>query len=126
MAAFCSGCGKELSAGARFCPGCGKAVFSAIGSIPGGGTGYLLRPRTERKIAGVCAAFARAYGWDLTTVRIIAIILAVVTAPLSEFAYIAAWALIPEEAFTPFVQANPPRAQTAPAQHTTMNGNDTH
>jgi phage shock protein PspC (stress-responsive transcriptional regulator) len=100
-------------------------VFSATGTMPGAGTGYLLRPRSGRKIAGICAAFARAYGWDVTTVRIIAIILAVVTAPLSEFAYIAAWVLIPEEAFMPYAQAYPPNTQTASSQPATINGNDT-
>ena len=58
--------------------------------------GPLLRPRYDRKIAGVCAAFARAYGWDLTIVRLVLILL-VVFGGSGVLAYIICWIVIPED-----------------------------
>ena len=46
-------------------------------------------------IAGVCAAFALHYGWDLNLVRIITALLIVLTG-VGALAYIAAWVIIPE------------------------------
>jgi phage shock protein PspC (stress-responsive transcriptional regulator) len=58
--------------------------------------GQLLRPRYDRKIAGVCAAFARAYGWDLTVVRLVLVLL-VFFGGGGVLAYIVCWLVIPEE-----------------------------
>jgi phage shock protein PspC (stress-responsive transcriptional regulator) len=49
-------------------------------------------------IAGVCAAFALHYGWDLMVTRIIAAVLIVMTG-VGALAYIAAWVIIPEEPY---------------------------
>lgn len=47
-------------------------------------------------IAGVCAGIARRFGWDVTTVRILAV--ASILLPGPQFlAYIALWILMPEE-----------------------------
>jgi len=58
----------------------------------------MTRPRNNRVIAGVCAAFAQRYGWDLTLTRVIAAILIVFTG-VGALAYIAAWIIIPEEQY---------------------------
>jgi phage shock protein PspC (stress-responsive transcriptional regulator) len=58
--------------------------------------GPLLRPRFDRKVAGVCAAFARSYGWDLTTVRLILVLL-VLFGGGGILAYVVCWIVIPEE-----------------------------
>ncbi len=58
--------------------------------------GPLLRPRYDRKVAGVCAAFARAYGWDLTVTRIVTLVLAIFTGG-GFLAYIICWIVIPED-----------------------------
>ena len=58
--------------------------------------GPLLRPRTDRKIAGVCAAFARAYGFDLTLVRL-GLIALVVFGGTGVLAYVICWVVIPED-----------------------------
>jgi phage shock protein PspC (stress-responsive transcriptional regulator) len=58
--------------------------------------GQLLRPRFDRKVAGVCAAFARAYGWDTTVVRIAVLLLAVFTG-FGFIAYLVCWIAIPED-----------------------------
>jgi phage shock protein PspC (stress-responsive transcriptional regulator) len=49
-------------------------------------------------IAGVCAAFARQYGWDLNITRIVTAVVICLTG-VGAFAYIAAWILIPEEPY---------------------------
>jgi phage shock protein PspC (stress-responsive transcriptional regulator) len=58
--------------------------------------GPLLRPRFDRKVAGVCAAFARSYGWDLTVVRLVLVLLAVFGGG-GVLAYVICWVVIPEE-----------------------------
>lgn len=59
-------------------------------------TGQLLRPSYDRKIAGVCAGFARAYGWDLTLVRLVLVAL-VLFGGGGVLAYIICWIVIPED-----------------------------
>jgi phage shock protein PspC (stress-responsive transcriptional regulator) len=49
-------------------------------------------------IAGVCAAFARQYGWDLNVTRIVTAIIICLTG-VGAFAYIAAWIIIPEDPY---------------------------
>jgi phage shock protein C len=58
----------------------------------------LVRPRAGRQIAGVCLALAQSNGWDVSAVRIIAVIGFVVTSGLVGVAYVAAWIGIPDEA----------------------------
>ncbi|SDF19874.1 PspC domain-containing protein [Terriglobus roseus] len=58
--------------------------------------GPLIRPRYDRKVAGVCAAFARSYGWDPTTVRLILVLL-VIFGGSGILAYVVCWIVIPEE-----------------------------
>jgi phage shock protein C len=47
-------------------------------------------------IGGVCAAFALQYGWELSLVRIITAVIAIVTSGVGGLAYLAAWVIIPE------------------------------
>jgi phage shock protein C len=97
---YCSHCGKQLETTSRFCPGCGAACgpaatpFTAT-TAPYPPTPQLMRPRNNRMIAGVCAAFAFHYGWDVTLVRVITAIMIVLTG-VGALAYIAAWVIIPE------------------------------
>jgi len=56
----------------------------------------LMRPRQGRLIAGVCAAVANRFGWNVTLVRILTAI-AVIFFGLSLWAYIILWILIPNE-----------------------------
>ena len=79
----------------------------------------MYRPQSQRMLAGVCAAFALRYRWDLTATRIITVLLGVLIFPVMEVAYVVAWMLIPEE--VPFgVQGTyvppppPPPAPPAP------------
>ena len=73
--------------------------------------GPLLRPRYDRKIGGVCAAFARAYGWDLTLVRLVLVLL-VVFGGTGLLAYVICWIVIPEDPVgLPYPQQPPYAAQ---------------
>ena len=93
---FCTHCGNKLDLSSRFCPSCGAPVATAPVVDPFAATGKLMRPRHNRMVAGVCAAFAQQYGWDLNLVRIITALLIVLTG-VGALAYIAAWVIIPEE-----------------------------
>lgn len=95
---YCSRCGKQLDPSSRFCTSCGSTVNAGGGFASGQRTGPMFRPRENRMIAGVCAAFALHYGWDLTLVRVITAVIIILTG-VGALAYIAAWVLIPEAPF---------------------------
>ena len=57
----------------------------------------LVRPRNGRMLAGVCAAFAGYFGLDVTLVRVIWAVVAVLTGGAGMLAYLAAWAIIPSD-----------------------------
>ena len=70
----------------------------------------LRRPRTGRVIGGVCAALADRFGWDVTLVRVLALVSLLLPGPQLIF-YVIAWIVIPSEAVR--VPASPPTAATA-------------
>jgi len=57
----------------------------------------LIRPRDGRQVAGVCAGFSRAYGWDVLLVRILMVVGGILIFPIPEIAYVVAWLIMPEE-----------------------------
>jgi phage shock protein C len=63
----------------------------------GNGTKVLVRSRKDRILAGVCAGVAGYFGIDVTLVRVIVAVIAVITGGAGVLAYLAAWAIIPEE-----------------------------
>ena len=63
----------------------------------GNGSKVLARPRNGRMLAGVCAGIARYFGLDVTLVRVIWAVLAVITGGAGILAYLVAWILIPNE-----------------------------
>ena len=56
----------------------------------------LRRPRNGRLIGGVCAALADRFGWNVSLVRLIAVLSILIPGPQVIF-YIVAWVLIPGE-----------------------------
>jgi len=84
---FCKQCGQQVPVGASFCPQCGTAV-PGTASPNGWPASTMMRPRDHRMIAGVCAAFARRYKWDLTATRILTVLLGIFVFPLGEIAYL--------------------------------------
>jgi phage shock protein PspC (stress-responsive transcriptional regulator) len=93
MNVFCQRCGTAMPASALFCSNCGAAI-PAVQPRPGR---PLIRPLMGRQIGGVCMAFAQANGWDVTAIRIVAVIGAICTSGLVGVAYLALWIGIPEE-----------------------------
>jgi phage shock protein C len=63
----------------------------------GNGTKVLVRPRNGRMVAGVCAGAAEYFGVDVTLVRVIVAVVAVITGGAGALAYLAAWVIIPGE-----------------------------
>lgn len=63
----------------------------------GNRTETLVRSRKGRMVAGICAGAAEYFGWDVTLVRVIVAVIAVLTGGAGVLAYLAAWAIIPEE-----------------------------
>ena len=60
-------------------------------------TKVLVRSRKGRMVAGVCAGLAEYFGTDVTLVRVIVAVIAVITGGAGVLAYLVAWAIIPEE-----------------------------
>jgi phage shock protein PspC (stress-responsive transcriptional regulator) len=56
----------------------------------------LSRPLNGRVIAGVCAAIARRFGWDVTTVRVLTV-LSFLLPGTQLIAYLLLWVLIPSD-----------------------------
>ena len=59
----------------------------------------LRRPTNGRVLAGVCAALAHRFGWDVTIVRILAVVSILLPGP-QVIAYLVAWLIIPSEQTT--------------------------
>ena len=106
MAIYCSKCGTGSADEARFCASCGQVFTSGAGghtpveTATGFGSrplSKLVRPRAGRKVAGVCQGIANHYGWDVTVVRIVMLLLAIAGFPLGLILYGIVWLVAPEE-----------------------------
>ena len=70
---YCNYCGKVIQDDANVCAYCGQRVGPIAGRT------RLLRPpkgSPDRKIAGVCAAFAEYFDLDVTVVRVVWLLVA--------------------------------------------------
>jgi phage shock protein PspC (stress-responsive transcriptional regulator) len=56
----------------------------------------LVRPRSGTVIAGVCAAVANRFGWNVSLVRLLTVLSVFIPGPQVIF-YVIAWVLIPKE-----------------------------
>ena len=89
---YCNACGKTISEDGRYCSYCGNVV----GTQPT--PKKLMRSRTDRKIAGVCAGLAQYLDLDTSLVRILWFFVGIVSGIFPGIiAYILAWIIIPEE-----------------------------
>jgi phage shock protein C len=102
---YCNYCGKVIQDDANHCAYCGKRVGAVMARK------RLVRARTSRKIAGVCAGFAEYFDLDVTLVRVVWLITALIPIGASLIAYLIAWILLPEE----------PEMLSAPAGHQATN-----
>lgn len=56
------------------------------------------RSRNDRVIAGVLGGFAKALGWNSTTVRVLYVVVSILSAAFpGTLAYIVLWLVMPEE-----------------------------
>ena len=70
------------------------------------GTKTLVRPREGRMVAGVCAGLAEYFGLDVTLVRLIVAVVAVITGGAGALAYLVGWVIIPGEGEKTSIAAN--------------------
>jgi len=92
---FCTACGLQMSDDAAFCSRCGKATGApAVPRVQV--KRRLTRPMYDKKIAGVCAGFARYIDMDVTLMRILWLIVAFATG-IGFIAYIVAWICMPRD-----------------------------
>jgi phage shock protein C len=89
---YCNACGKGIAEDARFCTYCGTVV----GTVPR--PKQLIRSRSDRKIAGVCAGFAHYLDLDIALVRILWVFITFMSGICpGVIAYILAWIIVPQE-----------------------------
>src|ERR1700758_1619807 len=101
-AMYCNACGTTISNQAVYCSNCGRAVAHPHGAAK------LMRSRSDRKIAGVCAGLSAHLGLDTSLVRILWVFLTFASGCFpGVIAYILAWIIIPEEPALPPVVVQP-------------------
>ena len=91
---FCTQCGVALGQKDRFCAQC--AHPTGVDAPPRPVCSSLTRDRQNKKIAGVCAGFARHLEVDVVLVRVIWLALAFCTGA-GFIAYLVAWIVMPKE-----------------------------
>lgn len=111
---FCSACGTRLEDQFQFCYQCGRPTHPDRTS-PWGVPKQLTRPLWDKKIAGVCAGFARYFDVDVSIMRILWLVIAIFTG-VGFIAYLVAWIAMPSQQYLvmPAAPGGGPRAQAPP------------
>lgn len=90
---FCTQCGTELREPDNFCSHCGHRLRP---EAPVTADRRLMLDTHRKKIAGVCAGFARYLDVDVVLVRVVYLIIAICTG-VGILAYPIAWILMPKD-----------------------------
>ena len=93
---FCTRCGAELDEKTLYCPQCGTPTKLAEATANPYIAPRLALDKANKKIAGVCAGFARYFDIDVLVIRIVWVAL-VLGAGVGFFAYLIAWAVMPSD-----------------------------
>ena len=93
---FCTRCGNELDEKALYCSKCGAPTKLADATTNPYIAPRLALDKANKKIAGVCAGFARYFGVDVLVIRIVWVAL-VLGAGVGVLAYFVAWAIMPSD-----------------------------
>src|SRR5579863_2249673 len=70
---YCNYCGKVIQDDAAVCAYCGIRVGASLARTK------LIRPRRGRKVAGVCLGFSEYFDIDVTLVRVVWLVTALLT-----------------------------------------------
>jgi len=102
---YCTKCGTQLREDDSFCSRCGTPTRPDLSRVVI--RSKLSRPMDQKKIAGVCAGFARYLDVDVTLMRILWLAVALCTG-VGFIAYLVAWILMPKDYPAPMGQAVSP------------------
>jgi len=94
---YCTRCATQLDDNAKFCSQCGNPTTQNVYTAPAPAYPRLSRPAYDKKIAGVCAGFARYFGVDVTLVRVLWLVLIFWPIPIGLIAYLIAWIVMPRD-----------------------------
>ncbi|MGP0017530.1 MAG: PspC domain-containing protein [Candidatus Sulfotelmatobacter sp.] len=89
---YCNYCGKVIQDDAAVCAYCGIRIGASLART------RLVRPRLGRKVAGVCLGFSEYFDIDVTLVRLVWLVTALMTG-FGFIPYIIAWIVMPEEPY---------------------------
>ena len=106
---YCSKCGLELRNDDRFCSRCGNRTGVDAVSTP---RKVLMLDKRDKKIAGVCAGFARYFDVDIVLMRVLWLAVALCTG-LGFLVYLAAWIVIPSDTSAQTAAVIPQVTQTS-------------
>jgi len=87
---YCNYCGKVIQDDANLCAYCGKRVAASVARE------RLIRPHAGRKVAGVALGLAEYFDLDVTLVRFVWVLVAVLGG-CGILAYIVGWIVMPSE-----------------------------